>query len=227
MMYNLNNSTNGYRSTTPLTPRKSLDCILFSRVQHTLAELLANFTPWCKRVILAILCYVNIIAQSLDKFFAITLQPRISQATQTNHTRTWTKNNSIYVIFARKTERNLPITQPILSIFTKGTQTCVMTQVSPKQKSPDHQMATDHTTFMQNIAAEIVRRGFQVPALLMLEGGPLLTFLGSQLLWVAQPALSLFMPAHQIQQTASLLESPEAVDALTYYLHTAKDAEEG
>lgn len=102
-----------------------------------------------------------------------------------------------------------------------------MTQVSPKQKSPDDQVIPDHTTTIQTMAAEIVHRGFRVPALLVLEAGPLFTYLGSQLLWVAQPALSVFLPGGQIQQAASLLESPEAVDALTHYLYTAKETEEG
>ena len=88
MMYNLNNSTNGFRFTTRSTPRRSLDCILFSRVQHTLAQLLANFTPWCKRVILAILCYVNIIVQRLDNFFFLIHTQRISQTCRANREKT-------------------------------------------------------------------------------------------------------------------------------------------
>jgi hypothetical protein len=60
-----------------------------------------------------------------------------------------------------------------------------------------------------------------LPALTLLESGPLIPFLGSQLLWVTQPALSLFMPSQKIRQAAELLETPEALSSLTEQLRVS------
>ena len=92
-----------------------------------------------------------------------------------------------------------------------------MTQVSQNHVKPDHKAV------IEQAANEICRRGFRAPALAMLEGGPLIPFLGSQLLWVAQPALSLFMPSHKIRQAAKLLETPEAMSSLTECLRVSND----
>jgi hypothetical protein len=77
--------------------------------------------------------------------------------------------------------------------------------------------------FLEQIATFIQARGLCWPALLALEAGRPLTLLGGQLLWVAQPALSLFMPGRWIQQTAQLLEDPAAVAALIARLETPRD----
>jgi hypothetical protein len=58
--------------------------------------------------------------------------------------------------------------------------------------------------------------------LIFLEAGHPLTFLGGQLLWVAQPALSLFMPANVVAEAAQLLEEPESVKALAAKLEAEK-----
>ena len=76
--------------------------------------------------------------------------------------------------------------------------------------------------FVDQVAAALHRRGLQTPALIFLEAGHPVTFLGGQLLWVAQPALSLFMPANVIGQMAQLLEEPSAVEALTAQLKAEK-----
>lgn len=102
-----------------------------------------------------------------------------------------------------------------------------MNQGSPAQEMPDNQVAPEHMTFIHQLAEEIVHRGFQGAALFALETGPLFTFLGSQLLWVAQPALSLFIPTAKIEQTATLLESPEATSALITYLQTNQGSRQG
>lgn len=92
-----------------------------------------------------------------------------------------------------------------------------MTQVSQDHITPDHKVTIEQT------ASEICRRGLRVPALAVLESGPLIPFLSSQLLWIAQPALSLFIPSHNIRQAAELLEKPEALTILTEYLHENDD----
>jgi hypothetical protein len=68
--------------------------------------------------------------------------------------------------------------------------------------------------FLEQVATFIQEHNLRLPLLLMLETGRPLAFLGGQLLWIAQPALSLILPGQWIQQTAQLLEEPEAVTAL-------------
>ena len=77
--------------------------------------------------------------------------------------------------------------------------------------------------FLDQVAASIEARGWQIPALLALEVGRPLTFLGSQFLWVAQPALSLLLPSQWIRQTAQLLEEPEAIEALIARLEEVRE----
>lgn len=89
-------------------------------------------------------------------------------------------------------------------------------------------MSQLHTTwtenpFLEQVAAFIEARGLRLPTLLLLEAGRPLTFLGGQLLWIAQPALSLIMPGQWLQQTAQLLEEPEAIEALIARLENTRD----
>ncbi|MCA9959973.1 MAG: hypothetical protein KC413_11020 [Anaerolineales bacterium] len=81
-------------------------------------------------------------------------------------------------------------------------------------------MTADEKAFLDQVAASIQRRGFRLPALIALQIGHPLTFLGGQLVWVAQPALSLFMSTQTIRQVAQLLEKPAAVQALIDRLET-------
>jgi hypothetical protein len=48
----------------------------------------------------------------------------------------------------------------------------------------------------------------------LLEAGQPLTFVGSQLLWLAQPALALLWPRSQVHRFARLMEDPAAVNSL-------------
>ncbi len=75
--------------------------------------------------------------------------------------------------------------------------------------------------FTKRVAAAIWRHGLREPVLLALQAGHPLTFLSSQLLWVLQPALSLFLPSEDVRQLADLLEHPEGVQALQAYLQQA------
>ncbi len=81
------------------------------------------------------------------------------------------------------------------------------------QGLPD-QTSTNQDTFIDQLAAAFGRRGLRLPALIALEAGSPLAFLGGQLLWLAEPALSLMMDRETIRQTARLLEDPAAVAAL-------------
>jgi hypothetical protein len=80
---------------------------------------------------------------------------------------------------------------------------------------------------VDQVAASLVRGGWRLPALIVLEAGRPLAFLGGQLLWLAQPALSLFMPGDSIRRTAEFLEDPEMVDALRDCLETAVAPSDG
>ncbi|HEX6383717.1 MAG TPA: hypothetical protein VF177_03505 [Anaerolineae bacterium] len=60
----------------------------------------------------------------------------------------------------------------------------------------------------------LCRHGLRLPALIALEAGRPMAFLTGQLLWVAQPALSLFFSSKELYQMAQLLEEPAAVEAL-------------
>lgn len=75
--------------------------------------------------------------------------------------------------------------------------------------------------FIKRVAAAIWRHGLREPALLALQVGHPLTFLGSQLLWVSQPALSLFLPSEDVRQLAELLEQPEGLRTLQAHLQQA------
>jgi hypothetical protein len=76
-----------------------------------------------------------------------------------------------------------------------------------------NQSASD-PIFIDETAAWITRLGLRTPVLLALGAGHPVTFLSSQLLWVAQPVLALFVPSGKVAQTAHLLEAPESVQAL-------------
>lgn len=85
---------------------------------------------------------------------------------------------------------------------------------APAQQEQEH--------FLQETAATLRRRGWQSVALLLLEAGRPLALVAGQLLYIAQPALSLVWPDRAIGRLAHLLEDPVAVQSLIDYL----DAEE-
>jgi hypothetical protein len=72
----------------------------------------------------------------------------------------------------------------------------------------------EQENFLNDVAEMIQRRGWRLPALVALEAGRPLALVGGQLLWLAQPALSLIIPASTIGQFARLLEEPAALDRL-------------
>ncbi len=84
-----------------------------------------------------------------------------------------------------------------------------MTQFTPEQD-----------VFLDQLADVVQRYGLRGPALMVLDAGRPLTFLGGQMLWLLQPALSLLVPGKQVAQLAHVLEKPEAVLALVTRLET-------
>ena len=72
--------------------------------------------------------------------------------------------------------------------------------------------------FLRQVAARVQRRGLRGPAVFALQAGRPLMLVAGQLLWVAQPALSLLGTGKQAGQLAQLLEKPGAVDLLLTFL---------
>jgi hypothetical protein len=82
--------------------------------------------------------------------------------------------------------------------------------ISTKRSDVNEELAD----FVVETAVFIQHRGWSAPALALLEAGAPLAFLGGQLVWLAQPLLSLALPKAKIQQTARLLEDPSALEKL-------------
>jgi hypothetical protein len=80
----------------------------------------------------------------------------------------------------------------------------------------------EQEAFLDQIVDTLCHRGLQMPALIALEAGQPLSFLGGQLLWMAQPALSLFLSTQMVREVARLLENPTAVQMLIERLDTYK-----
>jgi hypothetical protein len=76
------------------------------------------------------------------------------------------------------------------------------------------QPSFDYDTFLNQVVDALCRRGLRLPALIALEAGQPLAFLGGQFLWLAQPLISLFLPTTMVSQAAQLLEEPAAVATL-------------
>lgn len=72
----------------------------------------------------------------------------------------------------------------------------------------------NHDLLLDQIANTLKQRGLHSAALTLLEAGQPLTFIGSQLLWLAQPALALLWPGTQVRHVARLMEDPAAVNRL-------------
>ncbi len=75
-----------------------------------------------------------------------------------------------------------------------------------------------HDQLLDRIDQFLRARDLRWLAVIVLEVGRPFVFLGSQLLWVAQPAFSLVFPSFQLQRWAQFLESPEGVENLIKHL---------
>ncbi|HFE66639.1 MAG TPA: hypothetical protein ENJ93_05185 [Chloroflexi bacterium] len=76
--------------------------------------------------------------------------------------------------------------------------------------------------WLDHLADILQQYGLGTPALIALEAARPLSFLGGQILWAAQPTLSLFLPRQTIANAARVLENPTAVQALINRLETGE-----
>lgn len=72
----------------------------------------------------------------------------------------------------------------------------------------------DDKGLSRRLARHIARRGLRTPALVALEAGRPLAFVAGQLVWMAQPALSLLWPRQEVGRIARLLETPDGWERL-------------
>lgn len=92
----------------------------------------------------------------------------------------------------------------------------------PDQSSSSLPEAIVDQELLDRLSESLCRAGLRLPALVALEVGRPLAFLGGQLLWVAQPAISLFFSGEVVQRVARMLEEPTAVEALVARLETGE-----
>lgn len=92
-----------------------------------------------------------------------------------------------------------------------------MSQLSDKSRDLTR-ARLQQDTFLRAFARELARRGLQAPALALLTAGRPLTFVLGQVLWVAQPAASLFWSRSSLTGLAHLLEDEQSVAQLEQYL---------
>jgi hypothetical protein len=77
--------------------------------------------------------------------------------------------------------------------------------------------------FVTETAVFLQRRGWSAAALLLIEAGGPLAFLGGQLVWLAQPLLSFLFSPTSLHHLARLLEEPAALKALHQQLLMAEE----
>ena len=78
----------------------------------------------------------------------------------------------------------------------------------------------DDERLSERLARQISQRGLQTPALVALEAGRPLAFVAGQLLWVAQPALSLLWSRQAVGRLARMFETPDGWETLIQSLES-------
>lgn len=68
------------------------------------------------------------------------------------------------------------------------------------------------------VARRLRRSGLREPARLLLDAGAPLALIGSQLLYVSQPVLTLFLKRQDVAALAALLEHPDGPRVLAQHL---------
>lgn len=80
------------------------------------------------------------------------------------------------------------------------------------------QLPLQENSISRDLARRIAARGLRPIALLALEAGRPLALLAAQLVWMAQPLLSLAWQRQRLAQWAQFLEGPRNIDAMIEYL---------
>ena len=78
----------------------------------------------------------------------------------------------------------------------------------------DEAIRPGDTALVERLAAIVVRRRMVAPAVMLLECARPLSFLGSQVLHLAEPFATLAFDAEEYQRLVRLLERRQAVDML-------------
>lgn len=80
------------------------------------------------------------------------------------------------------------------------------------------QSRLQNDSLVRTLAQGIIHRDLLPIALLTLEAGRPLAFLAAQIIWLAQPALTLGFEPRLLTRLAQLLEEPGSIDGLIDYL---------
>jgi hypothetical protein len=83
----------------------------------------------------------------------------------------------------------------------------------------------DDAAWRNGLAQTLTRLGLNSSARLLVETARPMSWLGAQLLWVAQPTLALFGAGARVARLAQTLESDQAVGALARALDTPSPEE--
>jgi hypothetical protein len=89
-----------------------------------------------------------------------------------------------------------------------------MARRKPEELEQQEARKREVDALIERVANEIVRRGLETPAVMMLELNKPLTFLTSQSLLVAVPLLGAFIDPEKIELFSEALRSPDTVDQL-------------
>ncbi len=84
----------------------------------------------------------------------------------------------------------------------------------------------EKTSFIEQVTQRISELGLTTPAILLLEAHKPLAFLGSQLLFIAQPAMDIFAPPNLIGNLADLLANDSQLEQLITMLEKSATKKE-
>jgi hypothetical protein len=93
-------------------------------------------------------------------------------------------------------------------------QVRAMADKRPRLLLPQTMNEFNQTELIEGVVKKIQRLGLVNFASSFLDSIRPIAFIGGQLLWIAQPALGVFMDSNRISGWARLLEEPEAINKL-------------
>lgn len=74
---------------------------------------------------------------------------------------------------------------------------------------------------IKSLAQRAARLGLTAPAILFLETAKPLAYLGAQMMWVAQPVLSMWWKGNDLRDLAFVLEDPAGIEAIIERLESS------